>query len=105
MRSSPAPSPLSGTPGSDAVKAKDVITWIGVNDSLPSEMRLYDHLFNDAQPDAGGKDFIERLNPNSLKVVAAIVKPSLAHAQTDEKFQFERLGYFLADRVNHGPGG
>ena len=58
-------------------------------------------LFLDAHPDAGGKDFIESLNPNSLKVVTAIVEPSLANAKPDDKFQFERHGYFVADRVDH----
>ena len=65
------------------------------------EVRLYDRLFLDAQPDAGGKDFIEGLNPNSLKVVTAFVEPSLAEAKADDKFQFERHGYFVADRVDH----
>ena len=62
---------------------------------------MYDRLFLDAQPDAGGKDFIERLNPNSLKVVTAIVEPSLANAKPDDKFQFGRHGYFVADRGDH----
>jgi glutaminyl-tRNA synthetase len=53
---------------------------------------------------AGGKDFIESLNPSSLKVVTAMVEPSLASAQPDQKFQFERHGYFTADRVDHVPG-
>ena len=57
-----------------------------------------------ARPDAGGKDFIESLNPNSLKVVTAIVEPSLANALPDQKFQFERHGYFVADRVDHVQG-
>jgi glutaminyl-tRNA synthetase len=52
------------------------------------------------QPDAGSKDFIEGLNPNSLKVVQAVVEPSLASAKADDKFQFERHGYFVADRVD-----
>ena len=56
------------------------------------------------QPDAGGKDFIEGLNPNSLKVVTAFVEPSLAAAKADDKFQFERHGYFVADRVDHAAG-
>ena len=93
----------SGTPGSDAVKVKGVITWVSVNDGIPAEIRLYDRLFTDAQPDAGGKDFIEGLNPNSLKVMQAIVEPSLATAKADDKFQFERHGYFVADRVDHLP--
>jgi glutaminyl-tRNA synthetase len=65
---------------------------------------LYDRLFSDPNPDAGGKDFIEALNPNSLKVVTAYVEPSLAAAQPDQKFQFERFGYFVADRVDHVAG-
>ena len=98
------PDTKSGTPGSDRVKVKGVITWVGVADSTPAEVRLYDRLFTDPQPDAGGKDFIDSLNPNSLKVVTAMVEPSLASAQPDQKFQFERHGYFVADRVDHVPG-
>ena len=98
------PDTKSGTPGSDAVKVKGVITWVAVADGLPVEVRLYDRLFLEAQPDAGGKDFIEGLNPNSLKVVNAFVEPSLASATADDKFQFERHGYFVADRVDHIQG-
>jgi len=94
----------SGTPGSDSIKVKGVITWVGVADGVAAEVRMYDRLFLDAQPDAGGKDFLESLNPNSLKVVTAIVEPSLAQAQADDKFQFERHGYFVADRHDHAPG-
>jgi glutaminyl-tRNA synthetase len=67
-------------------------------------VRLYDRLFSDAQPDAGGKNFLDALNPNSLKVVTAYVEPSLAQAQPDQKFQFERIGYFVADRKDHVAG-
>ncbi|NMM11971.1 MAG: glutamine--tRNA ligase/YqeY domain fusion protein [Rhodoferax sp.] len=98
------PDTKSGTPGSDAVKVKGVITWVAVADGVSAEVRIYDRLFSDAQPDAGGKDFLECLNPNSLKVVTAIVEPSLASAKTDDKFQFERHGYFVADRVDHAAG-
>ncbi len=98
------PDTKSGTPGSDAVKVKGVITWVAVADGLSAEVRLYDRLFLEAQPDAGGKDFIESLNPNSLKVIQAIVEPSLASARAGEQFQFERHGYFVADRVDHAAG-
>ena len=98
------PDTKSGTPGSDTVKVKGVITWVAVADGIPAEVRLYDRLFTEPQPDAGGKDFLASLNPNSLKVVQAIVEPSLATAAKDEKFQFERHGYFVADRVDHAPG-
>ncbi|MGY8903442.1 MAG: glutamine--tRNA ligase/YqeY domain fusion protein [Burkholderiales bacterium] len=98
------PDTKSGTPGSDLVKVKAAITWVGVADGVNAEVRLYDRLFLDAQPDAGGKDFIESLNPNSLKVVTAIVEPSLANALPDQKLQFERHGYFVADRMDHVQG-
>lgn len=94
----------SGTPGADSVKAKAAITWVAVADGVSAEVRLYDRLFADAHPDAGGKDFLSNLNPNSLKVVQAVVEPSLAQAQGDDKVQFERHGYFVADRADHQPG-
>jgi len=98
------PDTKSGTPGSDSVKVKGVITWVAVADGLAVEVRLYDRLFLEAQPDAGGKDFIASLNPNSLKVITAIVEPSLANALPGQNFQFERHGYFVADRVDHAQG-
>ncbi len=98
------PGTKSGTPGADSVKAKAAITWVSVADGVQAEVRLYDRLFLDAQPDAGGKDFIEALNPNSLMVVTAYVEPSLAQAKPDDKFQFERHGYFVADRQDHVAG-
>ena len=98
------PDTKSGTPGSETVKVKAAITWVGVAGGVNAEVRLYDRLFLDAQPDAGGKDFIEMLNPDSLKVITAIVEPSLAQAKAGQQFQFERHGYFVADRVDHAPG-
>jgi glutaminyl-tRNA synthetase len=98
------PDTKSGTPGSDLVKVKAAITWVGVANGVNAEVRMYDRLFLDAQPDAGGKDFIESLNPNSLKVITAIVEPSLANAVAGQQFQFERHGYFVADRVDHAVG-
>ena len=80
-------------------------TWMGAADGVSAEVRLYDRLFTDPQPDAGGKNFLDALNPDSLKVVTAFVEPSLAAAQPDQKFQFERHGYFVADRADHGVGG
>ncbi len=98
------PDTKSGTAGADSVKVKAAITWVGVADGVQAEVRLYDRLFTDAQPDAGGKDYLALLNPDSLKVVAAYVEPSLAQAKADDKFQFERFGYFVADRKDHAPG-
>jgi glutaminyl-tRNA synthetase len=98
------PESKSGTPTSGQYKAKGVITWASVADAVQAEVRLYEHLFTDPQPDAGGKDFLEALNPESLKTVTAWVEPSLANALPDEKFQFERHGYFVADRKDHCKG-
>jgi glutaminyl-tRNA synthetase len=94
----------SGTPGADAVKVKGVITWVAVHDGVGAEVRLYDRLFSDEQPDAGGKDFLNSLNPASKTVVRAIVEPSLSAAQAGTSFQFERHGYFVADRLDHRAG-
>ena len=98
------PDTKSGTPGADAVKVKGVITWVSVSTGLPAEIRLYDRLFTEAQPEAGGRDFLSVLNPDSKKTVAAYVEPALAAAFADDKFQFERHGYFVADRVDHAAG-
>ncbi len=98
------PDTKSGTPGADAVKVKGTITWLGVHDALPAELRLYDRLFTEPQPDAGGRDFKASLNPHSKRVVMGYIEPSLANAQADDKFQFERHGYFVTDRVDHAPG-
>ena len=72
--------------------------------ALSAEGRLYGHLFVEACPKADDKEFIENLNRNSLKVLNAFVEPSLAAAKADDKFQFERHGYFVADRVDHAAG-
>jgi glutaminyl-tRNA synthetase len=98
------PDTKSGTPGADAIKVKGNITWVGAADGVEAEVRLYDRLFAVAQPGAGEKDFLEEINPDSLKVVAAYVEPSLGMAKADARFQFERHGYFVADRKDHAEG-
>jgi glutaminyl-tRNA synthetase len=95
------PDTKSGTPGSDSVKVKGVMTWVAQADAVAAEVRLYDRLFNEANPDAGGKDFLSCLNPDSLKVIQAYVEPALASSSPDAKFQFERHGYFVADRLDY----
>ena len=97
------PDTRSGTPGADAVKTKGVLTWVSAHDALAAEVRLYDRLFTEAQPDAAGRDFKACLNPDSKKTVTAWLEPSVASAQADDKFQFERHGYFVADRIDHDP--
>jgi glutaminyl-tRNA synthetase len=98
------PDTRSGTPGADAVKVKGTITWLGVHDALPAQVRLYDRLFTEAQPDAGGRDFLSVLNPDSKKVVAGYVEPGLRDAPAGQAFQVERHGYFVADVRDHTPG-
>ena len=95
------PDTKSGTPGSDAVKVKGVITWVAASDAVQAEVRLYDRLFLEAQPEANGKDFLENLNAYSLKVVTAYVEPSLENVAAGTRFQFERHGYFVTDAKDH----
>jgi glutaminyl-tRNA synthetase len=95
------PDTKSGTPGADAVKVKGVITWVGAHDGLATELRLFDRLFTEPQPDAGGRDFLSVLNPASKQVVQGYVEPSLAGAAPETRLQFERHGYFITDRIDH----
>ena len=95
------PDTRSGTPGADAVKVKGTITWVAVHDAVAVSLRLFEHLFTEPQPDAGGRDFREVLNPHSLQVVAGYAEPSLAMAPANTRYQFERHGYFITDRVLH----
>ena len=91
----------SGTPGADAVKVKGTITWVGAHDAVPATFVLYERLFTEPQPDAGGRDFREVLNPASRRVAQGFVEPALAGLAADLHFQFERHGYFVTDRVDH----
>ena len=63
MQAKLIPDTRSGTPGADAVKTKGVLTWVAAHDALAAEVRLYDRLFTEAQPDAAGRDFKDCLNP------------------------------------------
>ena len=91
----------SGTAGADAVKVKGTLTWLAADDAIAAEVRLYDRLFVDAHPDAGGKDFKACLNPASRSIVSGFVETSLRGAKPGDRFQFERHGYFVADAVDH----
>ena len=98
------PDTKSGTPGADAVKVKGTITWVAAHDAVATELRLYERLFTEPQPDAGGRDFREVLNPDSLRVVRGWLEPSLAGWPAERHVQFERHGYFISDRKDHAPG-
>ncbi len=80
-------------------KVKGVIQWVSATLGVPAEVRLYDRLFTQPDPEAG-ESFLDCINPNALTVVQAVVEPSLATAQGEERFQFEREGYFVADLVD-----
>jgi glutaminyl-tRNA synthetase len=95
------PDTQSGTPGADAVKVKGTITWVGAHDGVAAEFRLFERLFTEDQPDADGRDFRSVLNPTSRRVQHGYVEPSAASSAAEARLQFERHGYFIADRVDH----
>ncbi|GAB3106620.1 glutamine--tRNA ligase/YqeY domain fusion protein [Aestuariicella hydrocarbonica] len=92
---------VEGTVGEnppEGIKPRGVIHWVDANDSLDCEVRLYDRLFNDAAPDAGDKNFLDVLNPDSLKILTGCkAEKSLASAAVEQAYQFEREGYFCLD--------
>jgi glutaminyl-tRNA synthetase len=86
-------------------KVKGVIHWVSAAHALPIEARLYDRLFLDPEPDGHkGRDFLEFLNPNSLTEVRGWAEACVRDAAPETRYQFERLGYFCADRFEHRPG-
>jgi glutaminyl-tRNA synthetase len=89
----------------DGRKVKATIHWVSMAHAVPVEVRLYDHLFTDPDP-AGhpGHEFLEFLNPRSLVTVQGQAEPALRDATGGERFQFERLGYFVCDTVDSRPG-
>jgi len=97
------PATKSGTTGAETRKVRGNIHWLSTTCSQPVRVRLYDRLFSDSHPDTEGKDFKTALNPDSKKVITGYVEPFLLKAQAEERFQFERHGYFVADRVDTLP--
>ncbi len=91
---------LSGS-GTEASlrKVSGTLHWVCAAHAVQAEVRLYDRLFTDEAPDTHKeKDFLEFVNPESLKVVTGFVEPSLKEASAESKFQFQRLGYFTVDK-------
>ncbi len=86
----------SGGPSADR-KVKGTIHWVSAAHAIEAEVRLYDRLFNVAEPDAAGGQFTDHLNPRSMEVVTARLEPSLINPGPTERYQFERLGYFCVD--------
>ncbi len=80
-------------------KVKGTLHWVSIQHAIKAEIRLYDRLFTVAAPDADKeKDFMEFINPDSLKVITGYVEPSLKDASVADKFQFQRIGYFCIDK-------
>ena len=80
----------------DGRKVKGTLHWVSADHAVDAEVRLYDRLFTEAEPEAEG-DFIDCLNPNSLKIITGKLEPSLADLPVGQRVQFERLGYFTPD--------
>ncbi len=110
------PDTRSGTPGAER-KVKGNIHWVSAKHALPAEIRLYDRLFKapypgsrrgreaepvslDDQGVASEGDWLSDLNPDSKEILRSFVEPALGQAQPEERFQFERMGYFVADRFD-----
>ncbi|MCB1675349.1 MAG: glutamine--tRNA ligase/YqeY domain fusion protein [Halioglobus sp.] len=91
-----------GKDPADGGKPKGVIHWVSATAGRRARVRLYDRLFNHEAPDRGENDFMALVNPDSLQVVTeAWIEPALAEALPEQNFQFEREGYFVADRHDH----
>jgi glutaminyl-tRNA synthetase len=90
-----------GEDPADEVKPKGVVHWVSTSHGIEAELRVYGRLLNHEAPDRGGEDFMAHINPDSLSVITAIVEPSLATAAPETVFQFEREGYYVADRRDH----
>jgi glutaminyl-tRNA synthetase len=128
------PDSKSGTPGSDNYKIKGNIHWVAAATAYPAEVRLYDRLFSHPVPgkraaheaagappdhhaaleDEEGKvharepktdhNWLDDINPHSKETITAYLEPALKNASPEERFQFERHGYFVADRIDSQPG-
>ena len=89
----------------DGRKVRGTVHWVCTRRGVRATVRLYDRLFRDAAPDRDVERLAGQINPDSLEVLeSSVVEPSLANAEPGEHFQFERLGYFVADSADHVPG-
>ena len=91
-----------GADPEDGIKPKGVIHWVSASHGKQATVRLYDRLFTHEAPDRGGEEFLDHVNPASLTIVENCwIEPGLADAAPEASFQFERTGYFVADKVEH----
>ena len=99
------PDSKSGTPGADNYKVKGNIHWVSAAHALDAPVRLYDRLFTVPAPGAGDTDYLTQINPDSVRVLpAAKLEPGLRDTKPEDRFQFERHGYFVADAKDSKPG-
>ena len=98
------PDSKSGTEGANGYKVKGTIHWVSAHEAYEAEVRLYDRLFKEPQPGAGGAEFLDALNPDSKRIVRAYLELGARDAMPEDRLQFERHGYFVADRVDSQPG-
>ncbi|MBD5804769.1 Glutamine--tRNA ligase [Azoarcus sp. Aa7] len=106
------PDTKSGTPGADSVKVKGNLHWVSVAHGYEAEVRLYDRLFahpypgnrREGDPEDFERSFLDDLNYDSKRTIRAVLEPALRNAAPEERFQFERHGYFVADRVDSQAG-
>ena len=103
------PSTIRTAGGGDPADGRKVkgatIHWVDAATAVDAEVRLYDNLFTDAEPDAGDKNFLDCLNPSSLEALPhAKVEAGLAGAEAPASFQFLRQGYFCVDNKDSAPG-
>jgi glutaminyl-tRNA synthetase len=96
------PETRHGLPGADR-KVKGTIHWVSAKHAVAAEVRLYDRLFSVAAPDSeeDGKGWLEHINPDAKRVVRGWLEPAAAQVEPEQRFQFERLGYFVTDRADH----
>ncbi|MDO1527776.1 glutamine--tRNA ligase/YqeY domain fusion protein [Fulvimonas sp. R45] len=105
LRVSLDPESRHGLPGADR-KVKGTIHWVAAARAVAAEVRLYDRLFDVPAPDdeGDGRPWTAHINPDAKRVVQGWLEPAAAAAAPEQRFQFERLGYFVADREDHRPG-
>jgi len=105
LRGTLDPASRAGLPGADR-KVKGTIHWVSAAHAVAAEVRLYDRLFDVAAPDAedDGQPWTAHINPDAKRVVRGWVEPAAAAAAPEQHYQFERVGYFVADRMDHRAG-
>jgi len=98
------PDTKSGTEGSNNVKVKGNIHWVSANHAYEAQIRMYDRLFKAQYPGSGDRDFLDDINPDSIHTITAQLEASLQDVNAGDSFQFERHGYFVADRIDSVTG-